>query len=280
MRRSIGRSRGLRFLWEQMPHHRGFFYHWANITTGERLWDSEDLLHRHARFCCAACSPAAGISRIREIERLAHQIFNRVDWNWLSEDTRILPHGWRPETGFLQSRWENYSEMMMMYLLGLGLVLASAAARGLECLEAHHVRVSTASATSVRSRRSSFTSTRRPGSISAASATATPTTFRIPILATDVHRRFCLDLAGRFSDYSDDLWGITASDSPKGYAVWGGPPATGPIDGTVVPSAAAGSLPFLPTESMRVLRTIRTLRRALAWSRYGFVNAFNPLTKW
>ena len=32
---------GLRFLWEKMPNHRGFFYHWANNNTGERLWDSE-----------------------------------------------------------------------------------------------------------------------------------------------------------------------------------------------------------------------------------------------
>ncbi len=64
-------------------------------------------------------------------------------------------------------------------------------------------------------------------------------------LATDAHRRFCIDLAKQFPDYSDDLWGITASDSDKGYVIWGGPPAMGPIDGTVVPSASAGSLPFL-----------------------------------
>ena len=31
----------LRFLWRKLPNHRGFFYHWANITTGERIWDSE-----------------------------------------------------------------------------------------------------------------------------------------------------------------------------------------------------------------------------------------------
>ena len=51
--------------------------------------------------------------------------------------------------------------------------------------------------------------------------------FQNSAIATDVHRRFCLDLAQQFPDYSDDLWGITASDSPKGYAVWGGP-AAGP----------------------------------------------------
>ena len=53
----------------------------------------------------------------------------------------------------------------------------------------------------------------------------------------------------------------------------------GPIDGTVVPSAAAGSLPFLPEPVMRVLRTIRT-RYPRAWCQYGFVNAFNPLKNW
>ncbi len=106
-----------------------------------------------------------------------------------------------------------------------------------------------------------------------------PITFRIRSIATDVHRRFCLELAKQFPDYSEDLWGITASDSQKGYVVWGGPPSMGPIDGTVVPSAAAGSLPFLPEATMRVLKTIRT-RYGAAWSRYGFVNAFNPLKNW
>ena len=31
----------LTFLWRTLPTHRGFFYHFANIDTGERLWDSE-----------------------------------------------------------------------------------------------------------------------------------------------------------------------------------------------------------------------------------------------
>ena len=53
----------------------------------------------------------------------------------------------------------------------------------------------------------------------------------------------------------------------------------GPIDGTVVPSAAGGSLPFLPAETMRVLKTTRS-RYPSAWTQYGFVNAFNPLKNW
>ena len=34
-------SASLRFLSKKMPTHRGFFYHWANLKTGERTWDSE-----------------------------------------------------------------------------------------------------------------------------------------------------------------------------------------------------------------------------------------------
>ena len=104
--------------------------------------------------------------------------------------------------------------------------------------------------------------------------------FKIRVLATDVHRRFCLELAKQFPDYSDDLWGITASDSEKGYVVWGGPPAMGPIDGTVVPCATGGSLPFMPAETMRVLRNIKNRYGKNTWCRYGFVDAFNPLTNW
>ena len=103
--------------------------------------------------------------------------------------------------------------------------------------------------------------------------------FQNSMIATDVHRRFCVELGKNFPDYSDDLWGITASDSDKGYVIWGGPPAMGPIDGTVVPAAAGGSLPFLPEAAMRVLKNIKN-RYPQAWNRYGFIDAFNPLKNW
>ena len=54
----------------------------------------------------------------------------------------------------------------------------------------------------------------------------------------------------------------------------------GPIDGTVVLSAAGGSLPSLPEATLRVLKNIRSRYAPRAWSRYGFVNAFNPLKNW
>ena len=54
----------------------------------------------------------------------------------------------------------------------------------------------------------------------------------------------------------------------------------GPLDGTVVPCAAAGSLPFLPAECSHVLLSMREKMGDRIWTRYGFVDAFNPKTNW
>ncbi len=268
----------LRFLWKKLPTHRGFFYHWADINTGERVWDSEVSSVDTAILLCGILTCRQYFQEHSEITLLAYEIFNRVDWTWLSEDTTLLPHGWLPEMGFLPNRWDYYSELMMMYLLGLGSTTFP-------------LRVETWNAW----KRTTFEydGLRYIGSFAPlfvhqysqawfdfrGKRDKYADYFQNSIIATDVHRRFCLELAKQFPDYSDDLWGITASDSQQGYVVWGGPPATGPIDGTIAPSAAAGSLPFLPQAVMRVLHNIKN-RYPNAWSRYGFVNAFNPLKNW
>jgi hypothetical protein len=268
----------LRFLSKKMTTHRGFYYHWANLNTGERTWDSEVSSVDTAILLCGVLTCRAYF-RYAEITRLAYEIFQRIDWTWLSEDTSLLPHGWTPEVGFLPYRWDYYSEHMMMYLLGLGST-------------SHPLPVETWNAW----KRSTFEydGLRYIGSYAPLfihqysqawfdfrnKRDRYADYFKNSVTATEVHRRFCIQLSKQFPDYSDDLWGITASDSQHGYVVWGGPPEIGPIDGTVVPSAAGGSLPFLPQATLRVLKHIKDRYGSNAWSRYGFVNAFNPLKNW
>ena len=267
----------LRSLWKKLPNHRGFFYHWANINTGERIWDSEISSVDTAILLCGVLTCREHF-RDAEVTRLASEVLNRVEWTWLSEDTTLLSHGWTPEFGFLPSRWDYYSELMMMYLLALG-------------SSSHPLRPETWNAW--KRLTFEYDGLRYIGSFAPLFVHQYSQAwfdfrgkhdryadyFQNSVIATDVHRRFCIELASQFPTYSDDLWGITASDSDKGYVIWGGPPAVGPIDGTVVPSASAGSLPFLPQPTMRVLRTIQT-RYQQAWCQYGFVNAFNPLKNW
>src|SRR5215469_1220302 len=245
----------LRSLWKKLPNHRGFFYHWANIHTGERVWDSEVSSVDTAILMCGVLTSRQHFPH-SEVSLLAYEIFNRIDWTWLSEDTSILPHGWRPESGFLQYRWERYSELMMLYLLGLGSLTHPLPAetwsawkrlnfeydgiRYIGSFDPLFVHQYSQAWFDFRGKRDQFADY-----------------FQNSTKATEVHRRFCVHLAGQFSDYSESLWGITASDSPRGYVVWGGPPATGPIDGTIVPCATGGSLPFLPQPTLEVLRTIK-----------------------
>jgi hypothetical protein len=268
----------LHSLWSRLPNHRGFFFHWANIDTGERILDSEVSSVDTAILLCGVLTCRAHF-RHAEITRLALAIFNRVEWNWLSEDTPLVSHGWTPEIGFLPYRWDYYSELMMMYLLGIGssshpLPPEAWNAWKRTTFEYDGIRyVGSFAPLFVHQYSQAWFDFRGKHDKYA-------DYFENSIIATDVHRRFCLELAKQFPDYSDDLWGITASDSDHGYRAWGGPPATGPIDGTVAPSAAGGSLPFQPKAAMRVLRTIRDKYGTNAWSRYGFVNAFNPLKNW
>ena len=267
----------LRFLWKKLPNHRGFFYHFANPETGERMFDSEVSSVDTTILLCGVLS-CRQYFRHPAVAQLANLIFNRVDWTWLSEDTSLLTHGWSPEVGFLPSRWDYYSELMMMYLLGMGssahpldpqtwyawkrLTFEYDGMRYIGSFAPLFIHQYSQAWFDFRGKRDKYANY-----------------FQNSITATEVHRRFCVELGKEFSDYSDDLWGITASDSQQGYVVWGGPPESGPIDGTVVPGAAGGSLPFLPAATLRVLKNIRN-KYPSAWNKYGFTNAFNPLKNW
>ena len=109
----------LSFLWHKLPTHRGFFYHFANINTGERMWDSEVSSVDTAMLLCGILTCREHFSDKRSHE-LAHAIFDRVDWTWLSEDTRCFPMDGRPKAASFLHDGIYYSELMMMYLLGMG----------------------------------------------------------------------------------------------------------------------------------------------------------------
>ena len=268
----------LRFLWDKLPNHRGFFFHFADVNTGERLWDSEVSSIDTAILFCGVLSCRQHF-RSLEIRKLALAIFDRAEWNWLAEDTPLLSHGWMPEVGFLPYRWDDYSELMMMYLLGIGaskyplkadtwtawkrLTFEYDGLRYVGSFAPLFVHQYSQAWFDFRHKRDRYADY-----------------FENSTIATQAHRLFCLELGKQFPDYKEDLWGITASDSERGYVVWGGPPAIGPIDGTVVPAAAGGSLPFLPQETLRVLRNIRIRYGDQAWCKYGPVDALNPLKNW
>ena len=82
--------------------------------------------------------------------------------------------------------------------------------------------------------------------------------------------------ADTFKGYGP-LWGLTASLGPDGYSAF----APGPKDkGTIAPTAALSSLPYVPEESVACLLELHRHHRAQLWGSYGFRDAFNLTRKW
>jgi len=267
----------LRFLWEKLPHQHGFYYHFIDMNSGDRQWKCEISSIDTSLLLCGVLTARQHFSDA-EIQDLATKIYERVDWPWMLNAGNTFSMGWQAESGFLDARWEHYCELMMIYLLALGSPTHPVPAetwkawarttvkfQGLEYISGHDPLFTHQYSQAwfdFRSKRDGYANY-----------------FENSVKATAAHKQFCLSLHAEFPDYSDHLWGITASDSAAGYQAWGGPPRIGQLDGSVVPCAAGGSLPFLYPDCMQVMRTIRE-RYSKAWGRYGFVDAFNPLTNW
>lgn len=267
----------LDFLLNAMPNVNGFFYHFVDISTGARAGTSEVSSIDSAILLCGILTCRQHFSD-PQITSMAAQIYDRVNWPWMLNGGTTFSQGWTPENGFLTTRWDTYSELMMLYLLAIGST-------------ANPVPASTWNAWSrptLTYDGLTYITGNAPLAIHQYSHAwfnfqgkkdAYADYFQNSVTATQAHLQFCLSLAPQFRDYTSNLWGITSSDSVNGYVEWGGPPKIGPIDGSVVPCATAGSLPFEFDQCIQVLRWIRGTYPA-AWQRYGFVDAFNPLTGW
>jgi hypothetical protein len=231
---------------------------------------------------CGILTARAHFQHDAEIVRLATTIYERVDWPWMLNGEQTFSMGLRGGE-FIKSRWNHYCELMMLYLLALGSPTHPIDAA---CWDAwtrptmHYAGFDYIGAADplfvhqyshawfdFRNRRDRYANY-----------------FANSILATRAHQAFCLSLG---KPYSKDYWGISASDSQHGYTAWGGPGdrngnevGFGGVDGSVVPYATTGSLPFLPGPCLRVLHSLRDHYPKYAWGRYGFCDAFHPDAQW
>jgi hypothetical protein len=262
----------------QYPHEHGWFYHFVNATTGKRVWNCEASTIDTALFLQGALT-AREYFHDAQITARVNEIYNRVDWQWARNGGATLTHGWQPETGFLPCRWDSYAELMGMYLLGLGAPKNALPAETwhawrrpvVECEGRRFIQCAPLFTHQYTHAWFDFRD-RRDGHADY---------WQNSIAATLAQRDWSAAQAKRFSHWSSELWGLTASDGPRGYMAWGTPgPAPDESDGTLVPCAPGGSLPFAPRECLAALRRMRSLEIPGLWSRYGFADAFNPETGW
>ena len=275
----------LRFLLS-MPDQHGWLVHFVDRRAGERVWGSEyssidtALLLAGALVCGQYFADQTATA---EIIALSNELCRRLDWHWMltngnaQPQKRVVSHGWYPESGFIANNYADYSEAILLYLLGLGApsqpFTASAwdaferplqTYAGIEWLKAgpifihqmpygyfdlHHQRD-------------------RIGFDYWASSTN----------AMRVHRQYCLDHTGERQTYAQGFWGLNASDGPDGYVAYG--ILGDPEDGTVSPTGAICSITFTPELAISAARAFYEKDNGALWGNYGFVNALNVDRNW
>jgi hypothetical protein len=294
----------LRFFWNspQGPEsdatgYKGFYYHFLDMQSGRRAWQCE-LSTVDSAFLLAGALTAgmyfdAGTADEHEIRTLADALYRGADWQWAQNQGATVTHGWKPESGFLDYRWQGYDEALLLYVLGLGspthpLPVQSYSAwastyrwehcYGQNYLYAGPLFIHQLSHVWIdfRGIRDAFMNDKGIDY------------FENSRRATYVQQRYAIENPLKFNDYGSHCWGITASEGPGpdtirvngikreffDYLARGVP--YGPDDGTLAPWALVASLPFAPEIVLPALAYCIHQAKLTKFNKYGFKASFNP----
>lgn len=273
---------GLRHLLNEQESVRGWYYHFTNRKSGERVWSSE-LSTVDTAFLLAGVVTAQQYFRgDAEIGHLASALYARVDFPWmLNEATGRLRMGWTPEAGFLRAEWTDYDENSILAILAIGSPSNPAPAR---CWYSFRRTQMILCGYRFVGLGPIFTHQYSQAWLDVANLRDGPPFqidyFQNSAVATYAFRALWMSLRSFYPGYNANLWGVTPSDSDIGYVAWGSPTSRKNLDGTVVPSAAGGSLMFAPEICLPALRYMQETFGDLIYSPYGFADAFDPLSRW
>jgi hypothetical protein len=301
---AVGRTlTTLRFFWNspqgEAPDatgHMGFYYHFLDMQTGRRTWNSELSTIDTTILIAGALLAARYFDREtepeREIRAIADALYRRMNWQWAQNGGVTVSHGWRPKRGFLRYRWEGYNEAILLYVLALGSPTYPIPTEsyqawtktyrwktlyGTQFLYAGPLFIHQLSHIWIDFRGIQDDFMRGRGS----------DYFENSRRATYVQQAYAIRNPKAFKGYGKHSWGFTASDGPGpatrtidgvkrrflAYRARGIP--YGPDDGTIAPWVAIAALPFAPEI---VLPTLHHFNEAYPEmnSRYGFKCSFNP----
>ncbi|MFA6275726.1 MAG: glucoamylase family protein [Pedobacter sp.] len=93
---------------------------------------------------------------------------------------------------------------------------------------------------------------------------------------TLINYNYCKANPLNYYGYSENCWGLTASDIQNGYT------ASSPNNdvSVIAPTAALSSFPYTPTESMQALKYFYYKLGNKTWGEYGFYDSFSLQNQW
>jgi hypothetical protein len=285
------------------PHgvsgHHGFFYHFLDMKTGERFQTIElstidtslllaGVLFTQSYFDHGDATEAA-------IRSTAEELYERVDWPWEQVRTPAISMGWTPEEGFHTYDWRGYNEAMIVIILALG-------------SPTHPVDANAWSEYTKTYRWGTFHGQEHVLFAPLFGHQYSHVWIDFRGIQDDVMRghgidyfensrratigqhAYAIENPNGYRDYGDHIWGLTACDGPMdatlplhgrrrtfyGYAARGASATEIRDDGTIAPTAAISSIAFTPELSIAALRGMKERYGANLYSKYGFLDAFNP----
>jgi len=262
-----------------VPNEHGFFYHFVDMRTGQRVWNSEASSIDTALFLAGALF-AGEYFKGTEVEEIAHALYERVEWPWMLNNKKVICMGWKPEGGFLWYYWDSYSEAMILYALAIG--------SPTHPIETEYWFEWNRPVDSYKDYKVIYCST---GSIFTYQYSHAWIDFRSlyeddinyynnSVNAVKANREFCIDNSSAYKTYGEDSWGLSACLGPDGYKGYGAKPGTAFHDGTIPPYGMAGSLPLDPIASLTGLKRLYATHKDFLYGKYGFKDAFNIDKNW
>lgn len=283
--------------------YRGYFYHFLDAETGLRYVPTELSSIDTALLMAGVVFVGEYFDQDdpeeEEIRALSDSLYLNVEWSHFQEPGPAIRMGWRPEPdrGWGPSEWLGYNEAIILLVLALGSPTHPVgteawdawAARyperwgeyyGYEHLMYPPLFVHQYSHVWIDFREIQDEFMREKGI----------DYFENSRRATLVQREYAIDNPMEWADYGPDIWGFTASSGPladtleidgrervfERYSARGAGVEYVRDDGTIVPTALGGSIPFAPEETIAALKAIRERYGDLVFREYGFVDAFNP----
>lgn len=293
----------LRFFWNspQGPQadatgHRGFYYHFLDMQSGERAWHSELSTVDSAFFLAGALAAAEYFNdytdQQREIRKLAEALYLRADWAWAQNGGKTITHGWTPENGFLPHRWEGYDEALLLYILGMGSPTHPLSADSYDSWAStyewrNYYGVDYLHSPPSFTHQLSHAWIDFRGIQDAFMRGKGIDYFENSRRATLIQQRYAIENPQRFSSYDGHSWGVTASDGPGPtsltidgidrhfYDYIGRGAPDGIDDGTLSPWSVVASLPFAPEIVIPSIYHFAHNLELHDCNSYGFKASFN-----
>jgi len=277
----------LQTLLYNVSHFHGFFAHFLEMDSGRRLRKCE-YSTIDTSLCLNGVITAAAYFPDEEIQQLAHQLLERVDWNFIVFEDKgktLFRMAYNPdqhgdyvtgECGFI-SRWDMAAEQKMMYLQaaewlepGTARALYQGFNREIGYFEGQPVIINPGGNLFAYQFSKAWLDTARYLDSDGVDW------FNNSRLAALANRSFCMEHAAEYKTYHANSWGLSAGDSPRGYRVYGSTPCRGKPhhDGTVSIYAALSCLPFIPQETLAMVDYLYR-EQPRTWGPYGFFDAYN-----